>query len=302
MACDGPRTITLKNPFIHYDGKLAYSVPVPCGRCGACRKRKVDEWSFRLRQQKLVADSAHFVTLTYAPEFCPVTPNKFMTLKRDDITKYFKRLRKWMKDDTVKLRPFKFYLVGEYGTTTSRPHYHGIFFNATRDHINEAWCDIRNGQKRANRPMLGHVHIGSVTSDSIAYCVKYLDKGRTVPVHNRDDRVREFSRSSHHLGANYLTPAMLRWHRADLSRNYAWNGDYKIALPKYYRDRIYTKAMKREQWKLAQAQLEENDYIARKSYFELYPDHTDSDYLLDKEFQKEARYNKYVKHGKKRKF
>lgn len=247
-------------------------------------------------------DSAHFITLTYAPEFCPVTPNGFMTLNRDDITKYFKRLRKWMKDDTVNLRPFKYYLVGEYGTETRRPHYHGIFFNGSLRHIEESWCDTSNAKKRGQGRPLGIVHSGSVTSDSIAYCVKYLDKGRTVPLHARDDRVKEFSRMSQHLGANYLTPEMVKWHREDPSRNYCWNGSYKIALPKYYRDKIYTKIHKTEQWRLAQAQLEKNEYIAKEAYFLDYPNHTESDFYLNLEFQKEGRFNKYVKHGKKRKF
>lgn len=303
MPCDSPLTVQLKRPFVNPDLYVQDWVPVPCGKCGVCRKNKVDEWSFRLRQQMKVAHSAHFVTLTYDPNFVPMTKNGFMTLARDDITKYFKRLRKWMSDDKVDMPAFKFYLVGEYGETFSRPHYHGIFFNATIDHIQEAWCYINKDIPRSEvTQLLGITHFGNVTSDSIAYCVKYLDKGRQVPKHARDDRVKEFSRMSRGLGQNYLTPEMIAWHRADPSRNYAWNGKYKIALPKFYRDQIYKGMHTKElMYHSAIDSRNKNDYISRVEYFKDYPKHTESDYLLHLEHQKQARYKKYT-HGKKRKF
>lgn len=59
-----------------------------------------------------------FVTLTYADSVLPDSG----TLNPDDVKKYIKRLR---KNTGVKLR---YFLVGEYGEKTHRPHYHIIFF------------------------------------------------------------------------------------------------------------------------------------------------------------------------------
>lgn len=316
MACDDPYVVVLKDPFVRrssgkkiaisHQGDFISSASVPCGKCGACRKNKVDEWSFRLRQEKKVSDSSFFVTLTYAPEHVPRSDNNFKTLDRNDLTKYFKRLRKWMKDDGVDMPPLKFYAVGEYGDNFERPHYHLIVLNATVDHIIESWCVAKRSLSRSDiRSLgglpLGFVHVGAVTTDSIAYCVKYLDKGRKVPRHARDDRVKEFSRMSHGLGQSYLTPEMIAWHKADLSRNYIQDGEFKIALPRFYRDQIYTKAERREQIVLSLDAADNADVKARRAYFKDYPLKSEADFLKDKEFQKFFRLKKYTSYGKKRK-
>lgn len=299
MPCDSPYTIILKQPIITSSG-VQFSCAVPCGKCGVCRKNKVDEWSFRLRQESKTSDSAMFVTLTYDPEHIPRSENNMKTLNRDDITGYFKRLRKWMQNDDVLNKPLKFYLVGEYGEENARPHYHVILFNATREHTVESWCKVPSRLRRKDASPLGLMHIGDVTSDSIAYCVKYLDKGRTVPLHARDDRTREFSRMSHRLGQNYLTPEMIAWHKADPSRNYIQDGEYKIALPRFYREQIYTNAEKAVQRSLCFQKQIDTESKNMLSYFDTYPNHTESDYYLDLEFQKQSRFKKHT-HGKNRK-
>ena len=66
-----------------------------------------------------------FVTLTYAPE----NEDKlefhegFPSLDPSHATKFIKKIRK-------KLEPHKlrYYLVGEYGSQTQRPHYHLVLF------------------------------------------------------------------------------------------------------------------------------------------------------------------------------
>lgn len=251
MPCDAPHSVVLRDPYVRtIDGKkvafipfseIVFTVNVPCGKCGVCRKNKVDEWSFRLRQEYKDSYNGFFVTLTYAPAHVPRSANNFKTLSPGDLTNYFKRLRKWMNDDGIDYGKIKYYAVGEYGTQFERPHYHLIILNVSVDHLVEAWCKIDRGMSRTDvTESLGHVHIGTVTSDSIAYCVKYLDGGRIVPKHARDDRVREFSRMSNHIGAGYLTEEMIAWHKADLSRNYIQDGKFKIALPKYYRNKNYS--------------------------------------------------------------
>lgn len=286
MACSTPITVTLPYTYALPNGSISKTVSVPCGKCYVCRKNKVDAWSFRLRQEQKICDSSYFVTLTYKD--VPLSGNNLSTLRPKDCKLYLDRLRVNMKRGGLS-SPLRYYLVGEYGDTYERPHYHAIIMNSTPDFIVESWTS-------------GIVHLGSVTTDSIAYCVKYLDKGRKVPKHARDDRVKEFSRMSRNLGKNYLTPETIKWHREDLSRNYIQDGKFKIALPKYYRDRIYNATQILAQRRLILANIEHLENDERKEYFHEYPDASDSYFYMYKEFQKEALDHKLIKnHGKKRK-
>lgn len=196
--CTTPLTIRIKT--------TNTSVAVPCGRCPECKKRRASGWSFRLMQQELVSDSSMFITLTYAPDHIRRTKNNFATLDKSDCQKFFKRLRKAMPKES---KPIKYFLVGEYGTKSYRPHYHAIVFNAQRELIEGAWMDPESGTS------LGHVHIGDVSGASVGYTMKYISKGGKIPLHKNDDRVPEFSLMSKGIGENYLTDAMIKWHKAD---------------------------------------------------------------------------------------
>lgn len=166
-----------------------------------------------------ISDCAHFVTLTYDKP--PLTTKNFMDLNKVHLQNFFRYLRR----DGQKI---KYYACGEYGTTTMRPHYHIILFNTTPEMVERHWSH-------------GHVHFGSVTGASIGYCLKYMAKPGKIPLHSNDDRQKEFALMSKKLGANYLTPAMITWHQADLkNRCYANLKELKISLPRYYKDKIYS--------------------------------------------------------------
>jgi len=204
-------------------------IPVPCNRCVDCKRRRVNDWVFRLSWEELHNSiSAHFVTFTYNSKNVPLTPNGFMTLSKRHVQLFFKRLRKYPQDPDY---PIRYYIVGEYGTHTRRPHYHAIIFNVLNtDYYEAAWG-------------LGSIYIGSATGGSTAYVMKYIDKDnvfRKSYRHVRDDRQPEFQLLSKGLGAGYLTPEAKAWHLADLTRNYVVRpGGSRYALPTYYRKQIY---------------------------------------------------------------
>lgn len=220
MACDTPFYVTPKG--------WTHAVPVPCGRCPPCKKRRVDGWVFRLMQEDKVSTSAHFVTLTYDVEHVPISGNGFMTLDKDAFPLFMKRLRKLCPDSVL-----KYYACGEYGGERSRPHYHAIVFNVPDpDLYFKAWS--------LSGVPFGVVHVGQVTGDSIAYTMKYIDKSSFRFKHSRDDRVPEFALMSKRLGRSYVSSAIKDYHTADYSRLYCVNAQgYKIALPRYYRSLIY---------------------------------------------------------------
>jgi len=255
MACESPITVIKAG---EKRGKKLYikDVNVPCGKCPLCKKRRVDEWVFRMLQEDKNSSCSQFVTLTYDTSTVPLSPNGFMTLskgngrqqkgsknrKDSDTQAFFKRLREIKKGENI-----RYYLAAEYGTQNYRPHYHIILFSdsVTIDDIEKAW-------------KLGTVHVGQVSGDSIAYCVKYLDKEKKIPVHKRDDRIPEYSISSKNMGMSYITDDIIEWHTNNLERNYIVKEDgMKIALPRIYKDKILTEQQKDEQRMLAQDAQEE---------------------------------------------
>lgn len=219
------------------------TIPVPCGKCPACLKRRTSNWSFRLMQEFKVSDSAFFITLTYEREKCPVTPKRFMDLRKRDVQLFFKRLRKSHDGRGLKVcnrktgyspgnLPFKsvkYFAVGEYGSRSFRPHYHAIVFNSSVELIEKAWG-------------LGYVHFGEVNEASVGYTLKYMQKPSKIPLHANDDRQKEFQLMSKGLGSNYVTQAVKKWHKAALTERMYCNlpDGKKIAMPRYYKDRIYT--------------------------------------------------------------
>lgn len=219
-----------QTPFVVKDVKGGQNIPVPCGRCYECLSRRASAWSFRLMQQEKISNSAHFITLTYDTEHVPITQAGYMSLEKEHLQKFFKKLRKRAETLADGL-PIKYYACGEYGTKKLRPHYHIILFNADVSHISTSWDK-------------GEVYFGNVTGASIGYTLKYMNKAKRIPMHAKDDRVPEFSLMSKGLGKNYLTPEMKKWHENDLlNRTYLTTSDHKkITMPRYYKDKLYSEA------------------------------------------------------------
>jgi len=206
-----------------YFNQESRTVPVPCGKCPECLKRRTASWSFRLEVEALNWPKQYFLTLTYDSDHVPMSGNGFMSLCPSDLTKFFKRLRK-------RAGKLKYYACGEYGTHGKRPHYHVILF------ANET---MLGSDIMATWPH-GDVYFGKVEPASIKYTVQYYDKGDWLRAHARDDREPEFSRMSQGLGKDFLTPAMVKHLLANPSKGYIYNSDgHKIAIPRYIKARLY---------------------------------------------------------------
>lgn len=213
-------------------------IPVPCGKCPACISRRTSGWSFRLMQEDKRASSALFVTLTYDTDHVPITNNGFMSLQKKDVQLFFKRLRKLEKNK------LKYYLAGEYGGKFKRPHYHIILFNAFIDPLAFKNCSPRDIHPKytniSKAWTLGSIQQGTVTAASVGYTLKYISKDKR-PTHKNDDRVSEFQLMSKGLGSNYLTEAMINWHKSDLINRMYCNIELekKISMPRYYKQKLY---------------------------------------------------------------
>lgn len=250
MQCDNPIRIidagtTIKGKY--YED----NVYAKCGQCYPCKITRVRGWIFRLKKEMEVSHTAYFLTLTYNNEFVPITKNGWMSLSNtkyikengktkqesSDVQKYLKRLRilqsqneNFTKDRLPKI---SYYCTAEYGTKSKRPHYHLIIFNVLNEnHLDEAWT--KDGKS------MGLVHFGKVNEASIAYTLEYICESKNKEYVPRDDRVPEYSIMSKGLGSNYLSEAVKKFHQQNWKDMYITIEDEtKIALPKYYRDKIY---------------------------------------------------------------
>lgn len=243
-----------------------------CGRCFNCVARRASSWSFRLFYHGLNSDMAYFVTLTYDEAHVPRTPNGYKTLVRSKrrrpkgvkwpphphdefaIQGFFKRLRfAAFGSSQSKL---KYYVCGEYGGHSFRPHYHALIFDLPLEFLVGADAKFvaleqlsLDGKVPYRCPSwsFGHITVGEVNGASIGYTLKYMQKPHRIPLHRNDDRCPEFANMSKGLGLSYLTANMVAWHKADLTeRMYCSMDGKKICMPRYYKDKMYTDEERQE--------------------------------------------------------
>lgn len=226
-----------------------YTYKVPCGKCSQCLKQRRDNWTFRILKEMEITSSPFFVTLTYNDDTVPRTDEGKLTLSKRDVQLWLKKLRKqYVKKSSKQIR---YYLVGEYGTETDRPHYHLILMNMDYpDLILQTWDK-------------GFVKIKKVEIGSIKYVVSYVVNGGKL----KDGRQKEFSLMSKKLGANYLTDAMKKYHKEDLTQCFVTlQGGYKMAMPKYYKEKIFDEL---ERGELTQYLQQRSDYIKQQTIKQL---------------------------------
>ena len=163
------RTDLAKRKYLYdISGDVVY---LPCGQCMACRLNKSRDWATRcVLEAKMHKDNC-FVTLTYDDNHLPADYG----LKKDDLTKFFKRLR---FNTGAKLR---YYAAGEYGELYSRPHYHICIFGWRPDDL--ILYTVRNGVSLYMSETIlkawqyrGFVTVGDVTFESAAYVARYVTK------------------------------------------------------------------------------------------------------------------------------
>lgn len=205
---------------------------VPCGKCIECMKLRVNSWFIRLMNELKHCESAYFITMTYDDFHLPYTENGNMNLNYRDVQLFMKKLRKLNNEKTDK--KIKYFVSGEYGENTHRPHYHMVIFNvADVDFIHRCW-------------IYGGVHVGKVEEKSIYYTLKYtLKRAHKGVLDPLDDRANEKALMSKKLGIKFLTDSMIKYFKDDVTRPVTYLDNKKLPLPRYYRDKLFTDSEKR---------------------------------------------------------
>lgn len=158
-----------------------------------------------------------------------------LSVCKDDVIKYHKRLRKSLSALNVDL---KYYTCSEYGAKTHRPHYHELLFlkgsqlnslsfNAILNIIDSSW-------------QLGSV-VASPAHDTscVNYTAKYLRKRNYVPIGSE----KNFRLISRGFGLHYLNKYLVTqdFDSPDDVKLF-FNSGKPCNLPRYFRDRLFEKS------------------------------------------------------------
>lgn len=234
-------------------------VEIPCNNCIGCRIDRSREWANRMMLELEDHDSAYFLTLTYNEEHVPTSfyPDPetgealpVMTLNPKDPTDWMKRLRKAFPDDKI-----RYFLCGEYGTKTHRPHYHAIVYGL---HLNDlvpapgssdphymtsaALQRTWSVKSKGSYAPLGFVLVAPVTWQSCAYVARYVTKklyGKEAEFYETFNLCPEFTHMSRRpgIGRRYYEE-----HPDCVQRPFLYlsteEGGVKFPPPKYFQ-RIY---------------------------------------------------------------
>ena len=150
--------------------QFVHGVPFQCRKCMPCRINRRRLWTFRIMLESMCHPVSSFLTLTYDEDHVPHDHS----LNYVDYQLFMKRLRK-------RFGKARFYMCGEYGENTSRPHFHaclfGIFFPDR-----ELFRRLESGSNLYTSKVLnelwpyGFSSVGDVTFESAAYVARYVLK------------------------------------------------------------------------------------------------------------------------------
>lgn len=252
---DGKVTLHMRGGYVDRPVKIS------CGQCIGCRLDRAASWSLRIMHEvQTLSESClacagvgaekqrhtcgcSFVTLTYTPQYLPEDGG----LSVSHWQKFAKRLRK----DSGS---FRFFMCGEYGDSTLRPHYHAILFGLdfADDRIpigRNKFGDRHYLSERLTRVWgMGHTVVGAVSQRSAAYVARYCTKkitGEAAKQHySRTDGVKTWSvkpefcimsrggrvRGSRGIGAEWFT----RYHTDLYPSDVTVYEGVRYKTPRYY--------------------------------------------------------------------
>lgn len=212
QSCENPKRIF--NPYLREFQFVA------CGRCNTCRTKRAYSWVKRIQSECSCHKYSVFFTLTYSNDFVPyikfdddccyrsfrttqnftvdisdfddlslrlLDTDRLFVLDSSHIQLFIKRLRSNIYEETKESSSsLRYYIVGEYGPTTFRPHYHGIlWFDSER--INRVFEKVFvKAWSKYNRACCAYESIGRVdwsyvNSNAAQYVAQYLNCTNNLP-------------------------------------------------------------------------------------------------------------------------
>jgi len=223
----------------HCNDERVKWVSVGCGKCVECRKQKARSWQVRLMEELRENKNGKFVTYTFSERELQKIDNKIdkrvKGYERDNaictyaVRHYTERWRKKYK------KTLRHWLVTELGgTNTERVHLHGIVWTDEIEDITKIW-------------KYGKTYIGEYCSEqTVNYIIKYVNKV--------DEKHKEYTSkiyASKGIGANYIKrkdSKNNKYKEKETKETYTTRTGTELALPVYYRNKIYTEEEREKLW------------------------------------------------------
>lgn len=243
-------------------GRLA-GTPLPCGQCLHCRINASRVWTHRIMLEASQHGDNIFWTGTFNEDHHPPDGS----VNPDYARNFLRRLRRCTKTE------FRYFLVGEYGDKSWRPHYHAIFFGLSAYHsraLDKAWSDSKGS--------IGFQSIDEVNNKSAAYVAGYAIKKLTRKIDPRLNGLSpEFMRSSRKGGGIGLSA--IKKIADTLKKNEYWkpviinelkHGKKSWPLGRYLTDKLSAElgiTQEQKDLKFATYQAEQFDIMNSKSWW-----------------------------------
>jgi len=216
--------------------------PVGCGKCLECVKKKSREWQVRLLEEVRHNKSGNFVTLTFSNEEYTKLAEEIQNLKGYELDNEIARLairrflERWRKKHKKSVRHWLVTELGHNGTENI--HLHGILFTEHSEDIEKIWKYgyVWNSKKKN----------GYVSEKTVNYITKYLRK--------QDQKHKEYLPrmfTSAGIGKGYIDRNDIKNNKykgADTDETYRTRTGHKIAMPIYYRNKIYSEEEREKLW------------------------------------------------------
>lgn len=207
-------------------------VPIPCGQCLECRKQKASEWRIRLGEHIKTHANGIFVTLTFDDEHLDKLCEEVGKKDCNEVATLAVRrfLERWRKKHKKSIEHWLITELGHQGT--NRLHLHGLLFTDHPSDIAPIW---RNG----------FVFLGTwVNMQTINYIVKYVTKIDS----DHKGFVGQIYTSAG-MGRDYMHRANQNAYRPLKTKDYyVLNNGFKVTMPTYYRNKIYSEDEREALW------------------------------------------------------
>lgn len=217
------------------DARVGY-VPVGCGLCFECMKKKSNEWKVRLSEEIRTNETGQFVTLTFSNESYAELAKEIKAegyaLDNEIATVAVRRfLERWRKKEKKSVRHWLITELGSGGTENI--HLHGIIFTKKPGQIAEAW-------------KYGYVWVGDYVNEAtINYVIKYVTK---TDIKHKAYKPKILC--SPGIGRNYTERPDSKKNKfsEETDETYKTRQGKKMALPIYYRNKLYNEEQREKLW------------------------------------------------------
>lgn len=220
--------------------KRVLKVPVGCGNCIECRQKKARDWTVRLQEEVRNNPNGVFVSMTFSNEAYKSINEEI----GDGIDDYYERenitatigvrrfLERYRKENKVSARHWLVTELGQKGTENI--HVHGIIW-AKREQIEKHW------------KLNGFAYLGYETSErTVNYIVKYITK-----IDEKHQNFKTKILTSAGIGRQYVErydSTLNKYKKGETKESYTTRQGVKLALPIYYRNKIYTEDEREKLW------------------------------------------------------